>query len=97
MSYRNEYVGILTGFGVPGDSMAGRHPASVDGSECMGVIWDLIQHNQISATQQRATSLEQRVEMLEAELVRTNETLMTLLKLLERRFGEDLDRDGRVG
>jgi hypothetical protein len=31
----------------------------------MGVIWDLIQHGQISATQQRATSFEQRVEMLE--------------------------------
>jgi uncharacterized protein involved in exopolysaccharide biosynthesis len=63
----------------------------------MGVIWDLIQHGQISATQQRATSLEQRVEDLERELLRTNETLMTLLRLLERRFGEDLDRDGRVG
>lgn len=63
----------------------------------MGVIWDLIQHGQISATQQRATSLEQRVEMLEQEVLRTNDTLMTLLRLLERRFGEDLDRDGRVG
>lgn len=53
---------------------------------------------QISATEQRATSLEQRVERGSSkELVRTNETLITLLRLLERRFGEDLDRDGRVG
>ena len=63
----------------------------------MGVIWDLIQHGQINATRQRAASLEQRVAELETELVRTNETLMTLLRLLERRFGEDLDRDGRIG
>jgi hypothetical protein len=63
----------------------------------MGMIWDIIQHGQISATQQRATTLEGRVDFLEKELLRTNETLMLLLRLLERRFGEDLDRDGKVG
>lgn len=63
----------------------------------MGLIWDLIQHSQISETQSRAASLEQRVFTLEDELRRTNETLVRLLQLLERRFGEDLDRDGRIG
>lgn len=63
----------------------------------MGLIWDLIQHGQISEAKSRAATVEARVEQLEAELQRTNETLMSLLRALERRFGEDLDRDGRVG
>ena len=42
-------------------------------------------------------TLESRVDRLEVELRRTNETLVSLLRALEQRFGEDLDRDGRVG
>lgn len=63
----------------------------------MGLIWDLIQHGQINQAQNRAASLEQRVTRVEDELQRTNETLVRLLRLLEQRFGEDLDRDGRIG
>ncbi len=63
----------------------------------MGLIWDLIQQGQISDATSRAESTEKRVERLEAELHRTNQTLMQLLKALELRFGEDLDRDGRIG
>lgn len=63
----------------------------------MGLIWDMIQHGQIQQSRQHAESLEARVDQLEDELRRTNETLMSLLRTLERRFGEDLDRDGRVG
>ena len=63
----------------------------------MGLIWDLIQQGQISDASGRADSLEQRVSQLEAEVRRTNDTLMRLLKALEVRFGEDLDRDGRIG
>lgn len=63
----------------------------------MGLIWDLIQQGQIGEARDRAASLEARVDYLEDELRRTNRTLMELLRLLERRFGEDLDGDGRVG
>lgn len=62
----------------------------------MGLIWDLIQHSQISETRSQADSLEQRVEELESQLRRTNDTLVQLLRALERRFGEDLDGDGRI-
>ena len=62
----------------------------------MGLIWDMIQHSQISQARGEADSLERRVEVLEDELRRTNETLVRLLKALEQRFGEDLDGDGRV-
>ncbi|MEX2284553.1 MAG: hypothetical protein WEE89_18840 [Gemmatimonadota bacterium] len=63
----------------------------------MGLIWDLIQHSQISETRQQASSLENRVSRLETDLQHTNEALIRLLKALEKRFGEDLDSDGRVG
>ena len=63
----------------------------------MGFIWDIIQHGQIQETQQRAETLEQRVEQLEGDLQRTNEALVKLLRALEKRFGEDLDGDNRVG
>jgi chaperonin cofactor prefoldin len=63
----------------------------------MGLIWDLIQHSQIQDAHSKASTLETRVARLEDEVRRTNETLVRLLKALERRFGDDLDGDGRVG
>lgn len=63
----------------------------------MGLIWDLIQHGQISDAQSRTESLEQRVARLEDGLRRTNETLIRLLQAMEERYGEDLDGDGRIG
>jgi hypothetical protein len=63
----------------------------------MGLIWDLIQHGQISEARNRTASVEQRLDMLEADLHKTNETLVSLLRALEQRFGEDLNRDGRIG
>ena len=63
----------------------------------MGFIWDLIQQGQIGEARQRAATLEQRVERLEAELLRTNDMVIRLLQALEKRFGEDLDGDNRIG
>jgi hypothetical protein len=63
----------------------------------VGLLWDIIQHGQIQDSQRRAQTLEQRVDQLESELRRTNEALMKLLRGLEKRFGEDLDGDSRVG
>jgi hypothetical protein len=63
----------------------------------MGLIWDLIQQGQIGAAQNRTSGLEQRVTDLEDELRRTNAALIGLLKALEKRFGEDLNGDGRIG
>jgi hypothetical protein len=63
----------------------------------MGFLWDLVQHSQISAQERRSGDLETRVSRLEAELADTRQTLAEALKRLEERFGEDLDRDGKVG
>jgi hypothetical protein len=62
----------------------------------VGLIWDLIQQGQIGDAQQKAATLEQRVQQLEADLRRTTEVLIKLLHGLERRFGEDLDGDNRI-
>lgn len=63
----------------------------------MGLFWDLIQQSQISSHHARATSLESRVAELERDLQDTRVLVKTLLERLEKHFGEDLDRDGRVG
>lgn len=63
----------------------------------MGMIWDLIQQVQLSNASNQREDLETRVQRLESQLRSTNNTMVELLKLLERRFGEDLDGDGRIG
>ena len=63
----------------------------------MGFLWDLIQHNQIQDQRRQADTLETRVRHLEEELLQTRQLLRTLIERLEAKFGEDIDRDGRVG
>ncbi len=63
----------------------------------MGLFWDLIQQSQISEQKTQAASLEARVGTLENDLRKTQALLNTLLQLLEKRFGQDLDGDGRIG
>jgi hypothetical protein len=63
----------------------------------MGFLWDLIQHSQIQEQSHRTGSIESRVQRLEGELADTRKLLAEALRRLEARFGEDLDRDGKVG
>ncbi len=63
----------------------------------MGFLWDIVQQVQLSSQSSRAESLEQRVEELEQRLEATIDAFTTLVKLLEAKFGEDLDGDGRIG
>ena len=63
----------------------------------LGLLWDLMQQSQIGDSKQRAQNLEARVAALENQVRRTNEVMVNLLRALERRFGEDLDGDNRVG
>ena len=63
----------------------------------MGFLWDLIQHNQIEDQRRASRTLEERVRRLEDELRQTRELVQTLIQRLESRFGEDIDKDGRVG
>ena len=63
----------------------------------MGLFWDLIQHNQIRDQASRSSSLEQRVNMLENQVIQMRKTLQTTLERLEKHVGADLNDDGRVG
>ncbi len=63
----------------------------------MGLFWDLLQQSQISEQRGKADNLDARVRQLEGELQRTQRTLHDLVVLLEERFGEDIDRDGKIG
>ena len=63
----------------------------------MGILWELFQQSDIDRAQQRSADLETRVAQLEDELVTTRGILHELIGALEKRFGEDIDRDGRVG
>lgn len=63
----------------------------------MGLFWDLIQQSQISEQHSRATNLEDRVAQLEAELNQTKQSIRDLLTILEKHFGEDLNKDGKIG
>ena len=63
----------------------------------MGLFWDLMQQSQISDQRGKTDTLDTRVRQLEGELQRTQRTLHNLVVLLEERFGEDIDRDGKIG
>ncbi len=63
----------------------------------MGLLWDIIQQGQISNVSRDRNDLMVRVARLEDEMNRTNAALIRLVRALEKRFGEDLDGDGRVG
>lgn len=63
----------------------------------MGILWELFQQSDIDRQQQRAEDLGARVAQLEDELATTRGILHDLIGALEKRFGEDIDRDGTVG
>jgi len=63
----------------------------------MGLFWDLYQQSQISDQSSRSDSLEGEVSRLRSELRDTRVLLHDLIKRLEEKFGEDIDKDGRIG
>ncbi|WP_420316976.1 hypothetical protein [Ekhidna sp.] len=63
----------------------------------MGLFWDLIQQDQIENQKVKSASLEERVELLENELVATRKLLMDTLHVLEKHVGQDIDKDGKIG
>ena len=63
----------------------------------MGLFWDLYQQSQISDQSSRSDSLDREVSRLRSELRDTRVLLHDLIKRLEEKFGEDIDKDGRIG
>jgi hypothetical protein len=63
----------------------------------MGMFWDLIQQNELQKQEEKANSLEERVERLESELAATRILLNKTLVALETHLVKDIDGDGEMG
>ena len=63
----------------------------------MGIFFDLMQQEELEKQQQQADTLEERVELLEANLKKTRELLYNTLHVLEKHVGKDIDGDGSFG
>lgn len=63
----------------------------------MGIFWDLIQQSQLEDQKTKAKTLEDRVEVLETRLAKTQALLQKTLVALETHIGKDIDGDGVTG
>ena len=63
----------------------------------MGIFWDLMQQDEIEKQQNKAATLEERVNQLEKELDGTRTLLRKTLEALETHIKVDIDGDGKLG
>jgi hypothetical protein len=63
----------------------------------MGIFWDLIQQDELQKQEDKANSLEERVEQLEKDLSTTRTLLKKTLVALETHLTQDIDGDGKMG
>ena len=63
----------------------------------MGIFWDLIQQDELQKQEDKANSLEERVEQLEQELTATRTLLRKTLVALETHLSQDIVGDGKMG
>jgi len=62
----------------------------------MGIFWDLIQQDELQKQEDKANSLEERVEQLEKDLSATRTLLKKTLVALETHLTQDIDGDGKM-
>jgi len=63
----------------------------------MGFLWEIVQSGFVYGQHQKTESIEERVDLLEAQLKETQDTICKLVKKLEELHGLDVDGDGNVG
>ena len=63
----------------------------------MGIFWDLMQEEELEKQKEKASSIEERVEQLEADLAATKALLKKTLGVLEVHLSKDIDGDGKLG
>ena len=63
----------------------------------MGALWEIIQTGLMYGHYRKSNSVEDRLEFVEQQLSRTQDTLRSLVKKLEEIHGLDIDGDGSVG
>ncbi len=63
----------------------------------MGIFWDLMQESKLEEQEAKASSLEERVNILEKELEKTRKLMTRILIALEEHIQVDIDGDGKKG
>ena len=63
----------------------------------MGALWEIIQTGLMYGHYRKSNSVEDRLEFVEQQLARTQDTLRSLVKKLEEIHGLDIDGDGSPG
>jgi hypothetical protein len=63
----------------------------------MGILWEVVQTGLMYGQKRKSDSIEDRVQFLENQLTRTQNTLRELVKKIEEIHGLDIDGDGKVG
>jgi hypothetical protein len=63
----------------------------------MGIFWDLLQQEELQKQENKANSLEERIDQLEQELASTRTLLKKTLVALETHLNKDIDGDGKMG
>jgi hypothetical protein len=63
----------------------------------MGALWEILQSGLMYGHYRKTTSTEERLEFVEQQLARTQETLKALVRKIEEIHGLDVDGDGSVG
>ena len=63
----------------------------------MGIFWELLQQEELEKQQKQSNSIEERVKVLEDDLMNTKELLRKTLVALEKHIVKDIDGDGKMG
>ncbi len=63
----------------------------------MGILWEVVQTGLMYGQKRKSDSVEDRVQFLENQLIRTQDTLRELVKKIEKIHGLDIDGDGKIG
>jgi hypothetical protein len=63
----------------------------------MGILWEVVQTGLMYGQKRKSDSVEDRVQFLENQLLRTQDTLRELVKKIEEIHGIDIDGDGKIG
>ena len=63
----------------------------------MGILWEVVQTGLMYGQKRKSDSVEDRVQFLENQISRTQNTLRELVKKIEEIHGLDIDGDGKFG
>ena len=63
----------------------------------MGILWEVVQTGLMYGQKRKSDTIEDRVQFLENQVSRVENTLRELVKKIEQIHGLDIDGDGKVG